>query len=446
MSHDLIDLQFNRAVDIVQNLPKTGPIQTDYEEKLTMYSLFKQATAGNVKSPRPSLFDMLGRAKWDAWAKHKDLDPYQAKWLYVDALLKVLRKYSDKTIARSLVEELENYSGDPSNLVMSHTSKSGDSESSGSTDSDDEHITPNYDHSRPSPHRGMSMEEEDQDQASELPAMHLEAEASHGLRPNSSMSSRRYRTPMADSLAMSPPLHGIPSVQPMPVFQTPSAFADPSPMSMPSSLYPQSSYVGQFSQSSQGELTSPPPGDMYPVYRSGALPLQRPYGPPRPVSRPTLERAVENVQGQIAALSERIESLESISLHPSRSHIALSPRGLTPVWATGRGSPPHRETPKWDLEDLGMWSLVIDPVARGIDYLRKLAKFFAKDENRSPSMIIFRRLSLDISFLLCFLAVIRLLWKKSGVRRREVYAALVVLLRAILGSKPKPRLMVDRGV
>jgi len=25
----------------------------------------------------------------DAWAKHKDLDKYEAKWLYVDALMKV---------------------------------------------------------------------------------------------------------------------------------------------------------------------------------------------------------------------------------------------------------------------------------------------------------------------------------------------------------------------
>jgi hypothetical protein len=25
----------------------------------------------------------------DAWAKHKDLDSYEAKWLYVDAVLKV---------------------------------------------------------------------------------------------------------------------------------------------------------------------------------------------------------------------------------------------------------------------------------------------------------------------------------------------------------------------
>lgn len=36
-SQTLIDAQFDRAVEIVQNLPKTGPIQTDYEEKLLMY-------------------------------------------------------------------------------------------------------------------------------------------------------------------------------------------------------------------------------------------------------------------------------------------------------------------------------------------------------------------------------------------------------------------------
>jgi hypothetical protein len=36
-SHELIDAQFDRAVEIIQGLPKTGPIQTDYEEKLTMY-------------------------------------------------------------------------------------------------------------------------------------------------------------------------------------------------------------------------------------------------------------------------------------------------------------------------------------------------------------------------------------------------------------------------
>lgn len=33
----MIDAQFDRAVQIVQSLPKTGPIQTGYEEKLAMY-------------------------------------------------------------------------------------------------------------------------------------------------------------------------------------------------------------------------------------------------------------------------------------------------------------------------------------------------------------------------------------------------------------------------
>jgi len=41
-SKELIDAQFDRAVQIVQGLPKTGPIQTDYEEKLTMYRYASQ--------------------------------------------------------------------------------------------------------------------------------------------------------------------------------------------------------------------------------------------------------------------------------------------------------------------------------------------------------------------------------------------------------------------
>ncbi len=91
-----------------------------------------------------------------------------------------------------------------------------------------------------------------------------------------------------------------------------------------------------------------------------------------------------------------------------------------------------------------MWSLVLNPISRGVEHLRELAKFFSKNEHRSPSAIILRRLCLDASFLLCVLAFMRILWKKSGVRRREVYAALVVLWNAILGTKH--RTMVDTGV
>lgn len=38
---------------------------------------------------------LLGGSPWsrDAWAKHKDLDNYEAKWLYVDALMKVILQF-----------------------------------------------------------------------------------------------------------------------------------------------------------------------------------------------------------------------------------------------------------------------------------------------------------------------------------------------------------------
>jgi len=82
-----------------------------------------------------------------------------------------------------------------------------------------------------------------------------------------------------------------------------------------------------------------------------------------------------------------------------------------------------------------MWSLVLNPLSRGFDWARELAVFFARNENRTPSMIIIRRLVLDVSFLVCVVTMIGALWRKSGVRRREVKAALGVLWRAIIGGK-----------
>lgn len=73
----------------MHRLPKSGHIQTSYDDKLLLYSLFKQATEGSVKTSRPGMLDMIGRAKWDAWNKRKDLSEEDAKRLYVDSLVKV---------------------------------------------------------------------------------------------------------------------------------------------------------------------------------------------------------------------------------------------------------------------------------------------------------------------------------------------------------------------
>ncbi|XP_059163463.1 acyl-CoA-binding protein-like isoform X2 [Physella acuta] len=61
------------------------------DEKLAIYGLYKQGTVGDCNTDRPGLFDMKGKAKWDAWnalkGKSKDdaMKEYVAK---VDELKK----------------------------------------------------------------------------------------------------------------------------------------------------------------------------------------------------------------------------------------------------------------------------------------------------------------------------------------------------------------------
>lgn len=39
--------------------------------QLILYALFKQGTVGDVNTSRPGVFDLKGKAKWDAWDKQK---------------------------------------------------------------------------------------------------------------------------------------------------------------------------------------------------------------------------------------------------------------------------------------------------------------------------------------------------------------------------------------
>jgi len=159
------------------------------------------------------------------------------------------------------------------------------------------------------------------------------------------------------------------------------------------------------------------------------------------MSRPTLEGAMENVQAHLAALTERIESLETRVI--ARSFNGASPKGgASPRWLGGRGSPhAPADGPRWDIEDLGLWSTLLVPLYRGVCYVRHWAVFFAQDENRSPAKIVVRRLCLDVSFLMAVVATVGWFWRRSGVRRRAVRAALVVLWQALVGHKPARRML-----
>ncbi len=56
------------------------------DDKLELYALYKQATDGDVKGSRPGFLDMVGRAKYDAWAKNKGKSTDAAMQAYVDCV------------------------------------------------------------------------------------------------------------------------------------------------------------------------------------------------------------------------------------------------------------------------------------------------------------------------------------------------------------------------
>ncbi|HSW06107.1 acyl-CoA-binding protein [Aquabacterium sp.] len=65
---------------------KQLPEKPDNMTLLKIYSLYKQATAGDVEGKRPGFTDMVGRAKWDAWNELKGKDADSAMQEYVDLI------------------------------------------------------------------------------------------------------------------------------------------------------------------------------------------------------------------------------------------------------------------------------------------------------------------------------------------------------------------------
>ena len=50
---------------------------------LELYGLYKQATVGDVDTSRPGMFDMKGKAKWDAWNAKKGTSQADAEAAYI---------------------------------------------------------------------------------------------------------------------------------------------------------------------------------------------------------------------------------------------------------------------------------------------------------------------------------------------------------------------------
>lgn len=62
---------------------KTLSERPDNSTLLQIYALYKQATAGDVEGKRPGFTDMVGRAKYDAWAAIKGVAKDDAMQRYI---------------------------------------------------------------------------------------------------------------------------------------------------------------------------------------------------------------------------------------------------------------------------------------------------------------------------------------------------------------------------
>jgi len=80
MSDDL-KARFDQAAAKSKSLPAQSN-----DKLLEMYSLFKQATEGDVSGKKPGRLDIRGRAKYDAWEKRKGTSQDAAMTQYVDLI------------------------------------------------------------------------------------------------------------------------------------------------------------------------------------------------------------------------------------------------------------------------------------------------------------------------------------------------------------------------
>lgn len=78
----ILQEQFQQAQADSKNLSE----RPDNMTLLKIYALYKQASSGDASGERPGFTDMVGRAKWDAWAALKGTSQDEAMQQYIDLI------------------------------------------------------------------------------------------------------------------------------------------------------------------------------------------------------------------------------------------------------------------------------------------------------------------------------------------------------------------------
>lgn len=86
-----LDERFNEA----QVRVKTLTVRPTDQELLELYALFKQGTFGDNNTSKPGMFDLKGKAKWNAWNEKKGMAQDESKEKYIAYVDQLLEKYKE---------------------------------------------------------------------------------------------------------------------------------------------------------------------------------------------------------------------------------------------------------------------------------------------------------------------------------------------------------------
>ncbi|XP_050426938.1 acyl-CoA-binding domain-containing protein 5 [Adelges cooleyi] len=105
-----VEQRFTAAVNVIRSLPKNGSYQPSKELMLRFYAYYKQGTIGPNNQPKPNFWDIVNRAKWQAWDNLRDMSKEKAMQLYVDELKKIVETMAYTNPVADFVSSLDSFS------------------------------------------------------------------------------------------------------------------------------------------------------------------------------------------------------------------------------------------------------------------------------------------------------------------------------------------------
>jgi enoyl-CoA hydratase len=117
-----ITVLFRRAVTALEQSESSAkPI--DNTMKLELYALFKQAEVGPCTGSRPGMFDLVGKAKYDAWRNLGDMSKEAAMQKYVDDITDILGGLPEVTEVTTKTAETESKAASKPPITTSSDTK-----------------------------------------------------------------------------------------------------------------------------------------------------------------------------------------------------------------------------------------------------------------------------------------------------------------------------------